>query len=111
MIMDKQAANIAFQLFEAAKGNLAPDEMTLDMHTEQAMMCTIHGIVECTNPKLVQRFLLNVNQLSGCTELKPKNAGDDGRVIEKRADQFIGKNKFMNQFNFPFLFTMNVYQG
>ena len=87
--MEKQAANIAFQLFEA-KDNLAPSLEELDVHTEQALMCAIYGIVECTEVELVKRFAQYVNLVSGCTELKDKN---NNRMIGKRVDAYLGTTR------------------
>ena len=105
MIMEKQAANIAFQLYEA-KDNLAPSLEDLDIHTEQALMCAIYGIVECTEVELIGRFAQYVNVVSGCTELKDEN---NERVIEKRVDAYLGITRTVFLSKFLIIFRNLIY--
>ena len=84
--MESLAANIAIQLLE--KGNKTPKSpQLLDLKIEQAVMCSVFGIVECTNTRLMEEFTSYVNPNNGCTELKTK----DSQGMDKRNDQLLGK--------------------
>ena len=69
-IMDKMAANIAIQEQQAGKPQ-SPRE--LDIQAEEAFMCAIYGIVECTNINVVNKLSRYVNRDTGCTVFNNQN--------------------------------------
>ena len=99
--MESMAANIAIQLLE--QGNKTPKSpKMLDLKIEQALMCSVFGIVECTNTRLMEEFRSHVNLNNGCTELKTKY---DSQRMDKRNDQRIGKYIYF----YFYLFHARIY--
>jgi len=80
--IERMAVNIAYQMLNLHSNN--QHMVDLDIQTEQGLMCGLYGIVDCTKPIIVERFVSYVNA-KGCTHLK-KNQ----KKNEKRQDVDLG---------------------
>ena len=112
--MKRLATNIALQVMKK-KTSRPKTAKQLDLFAEQAFMCGIYGIVECTSARIAEKLLRYVNPTTGCSNLSyykrhkhhyngKKDTtitgddvdGDDGRAgRQKRADVLLGMYKMM----------------
>ena len=107
-IMDKFAANIAIQQQQAGEPQ-SPVE--LDIQTEQACMCAVYGIIECTDISVVNKPSQYINRDSGCAKIEnyiyKKN---DAKLLPisrvKRQDRSLGIYQFV--YNCRFIFVLKL---